>query len=225
MNATPMPRRPAPPRFDASSMAGRPAGPDRGATESRTTTRATSRPRREPRRRQRSRSTRPSPTADVADTGRRTPPNRRRPRTAEPAQHAETRAPPAGRAVASASRAEVIGGRPAARGHGVGRAGAVRRHRRLERVRRQPGQPTSSRWCSRPPCSLPLARVLLRHQRARRSAAGTSIGYLGYQGPRRHAVLRGRRSYDPTFPPNMVFIAILLAAAWFMFRRGSPAAA
>jgi hypothetical protein len=51
--------------------------------------------------------------------------------------------------------------------------------------------------------------------------AGTAAGYLAYQG----LADAGWFAYDDDsveFPTNMVFIAILLGAAWFMFRRGSP---
>jgi hypothetical protein len=51
--------------------------------------------------------------------------------------------------------------------------------------------------------------------------AGTAAGYLAYQGLADSGWFRwDDDSVD--FPTNMVFIAILLAAAWFMFRRGSP---
>lgn len=52
--------------------------------------------------------------------------------------------------------------------------------------------------------------------------AGTAIGYLTYQGLADTEFFGAHDPYDPPFPTNMVFIAILLAAAWFMFRRGSP---
>jgi len=50
--------------------------------------------------------------------------------------------------------------------------------------------------------------------------AGTSIGYLAYQGLADSTWFADH--YDGVyFPNNMVFIAVLLAAAWYMFRRGS----
>jgi TIR domain len=51
--------------------------------------------------------------------------------------------------------------------------------------------------------------------------AGTAAGYLAYQGLADASWF----AYDDDsaeFPTNMVFIAILLGVAWFMFRRGSP---
>jgi hypothetical protein len=52
--------------------------------------------------------------------------------------------------------------------------------------------------------------------------AGTAIGYLTFQGLADTQFFGAHDPYDPPFPTNMVFIAMLLAAAWFMFRRGSP---
>jgi hypothetical protein len=51
--------------------------------------------------------------------------------------------------------------------------------------------------------------------------AGTSIGYLAYQGLADSEYFQGYWG-DTKFPSNIVFIAILLGAAWYMFRRGSP---
>lgn len=52
--------------------------------------------------------------------------------------------------------------------------------------------------------------------------AGASVGYLAYQGLSDSSWFNDY--YDGVyFPNNMVFIAVLLAAAWFLFRRGSPA--
>jgi hypothetical protein len=51
--------------------------------------------------------------------------------------------------------------------------------------------------------------------------AGTSIGYLAYQGLADSQYFRGYWG-DTKFPSNIVFVAILLGAAWYMFRRGSP---
>ena len=51
--------------------------------------------------------------------------------------------------------------------------------------------------------------------------AGTAAGYLAYQGLADTSWF----AYDDNsvdFPTNMVFIALLLTAAWFLFRRGSP---
>jgi hypothetical protein len=51
--------------------------------------------------------------------------------------------------------------------------------------------------------------------------AGTSIGYLAYQGLADSEYFYGYWG-DTSFPSNIVFIAILLGGAWYMFRRGSP---
>jgi len=53
-------------------------------------------------------------------------------------------------------------------------------------------------------------------------SAGTSIGYLAYQGLADSTWFSDH--YDGVyFPTSMIFIALLLAAAWYLFRRGSPA--
>jgi hypothetical protein len=51
--------------------------------------------------------------------------------------------------------------------------------------------------------------------------AGTSIGYRAYQGLADSQYFVGYWG-NTKFPTNIVFIAILLGAAWYMFRRGSP---
>jgi hypothetical protein len=51
--------------------------------------------------------------------------------------------------------------------------------------------------------------------------AGTSVGYLLFQGLSDEWWFWDD-SYDPIFPQHMVVIAIVLAGAWFAFRRGSP---
>jgi hypothetical protein len=51
--------------------------------------------------------------------------------------------------------------------------------------------------------------------------AGTAIGYLLFQGIADEYWFWDD-SYDPYFPQHMVVIAVMLAAAWFAFRRGNP---
>lgn len=51
--------------------------------------------------------------------------------------------------------------------------------------------------------------------------AGTAVGYVAYAGLPQYYWWRYDVD-DANFPGSTVVIAVLLAAAWFMFRRGSP---
>jgi hypothetical protein len=53
--------------------------------------------------------------------------------------------------------------------------------------------------------------------------AGTAIGYVAYAGMPSYYWWRYDSS-DTGFPIKIVVMTVLLAAAWFMFRRGSPVA-
>ncbi len=53
--------------------------------------------------------------------------------------------------------------------------------------------------------------------------AGTAVGWIAYQGLVDSYVFTGYWGADDTkFPTNIVIIAVLLGAAWYMFRRGNP---
>ena len=68
-----------------------------------------------------------------------------------------------------------------------------------------------------------LAPLLVFHVGGHVAAvtAGTSVGYLLFQGLSDEWWFWDD-SYDPIFPQHMVVIAVVLAGAWFAFRRGSP---